>query len=337
MAQSDSVTAVLYDKQEGTLSERRVFTRLTTLASWRSEYILRTRFLRSLARGKSALLQGFGASGSSRSGPGHSGNAQITYSLNLFTTVNHLHASYGTELNKKLPRFIYGADEIGAASSSDPNNDRVDRWGFSDSMSFLQFAERFPRDAQYGFGPGDVVGLPNSMDVSQPYGIVYAEGSSGGLVYFRFTEEQSGKPLAHSLSYSSSDIGISRLNAALETMCSIWIAKSHAVSNVTSGMMGIFAGSSNGILTSYSLGTNTVAERRLKRGEITVRWVLSPSVPIIGNTVDSNFSSKRLKQKRVWAVALNVLGEIFYLTSLPSRRVIERFVTLDEQTLNKLA
>ena len=61
---------MLHDKQEGTVSERRVFTRLTTLASWRSEYILRTRLLRSLARGKPALLQGFGASGPSRSGPG---------------------------------------------------------------------------------------------------------------------------------------------------------------------------------------------------------------------------------------------------------------------------
>ena len=33
-------------------SEKRRFTRLTALASWRSEYILRTRLLRSLARGK---------------------------------------------------------------------------------------------------------------------------------------------------------------------------------------------------------------------------------------------------------------------------------------------
>ncbi|KAG9889093.1 hypothetical protein KCV05_g15767, partial [Aureobasidium melanogenum] len=32
--------------------ERRAFTRVTALASWRSEYILRTRLLRSLARGK---------------------------------------------------------------------------------------------------------------------------------------------------------------------------------------------------------------------------------------------------------------------------------------------
>lgn len=334
---SDSATAALHDEPEGTLSERRVFTRLTTLASWRSEYILRTRLLRSLARGKPALLQGLGTSGPSRSGPGHSGNAQITYSSNLFTTVNHLHASYGTELNKKLPRFIHAANEIGAASSSDPNNGRVDRWGFSDPVSFLQFAERFPGDTLYGLGLGDVVGLPNSMEVSQPYGMVHAEGSPGGLLYFRSTEEQRGRPLAHSLSYSSPELGIPRLKAASETMCSIWIAKSSAIPTITGGLIGILSGSSYGILTSYSLGTNTVAERRFERGEITARWVLSPGVPIIGIVADGNFSSRRLKQKRVWAVALNALGEVFYLTTLPSRRVIARSANLDEQKLDELA
>jgi len=334
---SDGAAAAFRDEQGGTVSERRVFTRLTALASWRSEYILRTRLLRSLARGKPALLQGLGTSGPSRSGPGHSGNAQITYSSNLFTTINHLHASYGSEPNKRLPRFIHAADEIGSASSSDPNNGRVDRWGFSDPVSFLQFAERFPGDAQYGLGLGDVVGLPNSMDVSQPYGMVHAEGSPGGLVYFRSTDEQRGRPLPHSLSYSSPGLGIPRLNAASETICSIWIAKSPAVPTIAGGLIGILSGSSYGILTSYSLGTNTVAERRFERGEITARWVLSPGVPIIGIAVDDNFSSRRLKQKRVWAVALNALGEVFYLTTLPLRRVIARSATLDEQKLDELA
>jgi hypothetical protein len=36
-------------------SESRYFTRLTSLASWRSEYLLRTRLLRSVARGKPGL------------------------------------------------------------------------------------------------------------------------------------------------------------------------------------------------------------------------------------------------------------------------------------------
>ena len=334
---SDGGTAGLHDEQEDTVSERRAFTRLTTLASWRSEYILRTRLLRSLARGKPALTQGLGGPVPSRSGPGHSGNAQITYSSNLFTTINHLHANYGTEVNKRFPRFIHAADEMGSASSSDPSNGRVDRWGFSDPVSFLQFTEMFPGDAQYGLGPGDVVGLPNLMDVSQQYGMLHAEGSPGGSVYFRSTEEQRGRMLAHSLSHSALELGIPRLDAASETMCSIWVAKSPAVPTITGGLIGIITGSSYGILTSYSVGTNSVAERRLERGEITARWVLSPGVPIIGIAVDGNFSFRRQKQKRVWAVALNALGEVFYLISLPERTVVERSARLDEQSLDELA
>ena len=334
---SDTTTEDSFDDKEGLVSEKRVFTRLTTLASWRSEYILRTRLLRSLARGKPALFEGLAVGGSSRTSPAHSGNAQVTYNSSLLTTVNHLHASYGTESNSRVPRFIHGADEIGAASSSDPSNGKADRWGSLDPHSFLQFTERFPGDAQYGLGPGNVVGQPNSMDISQPYGMVQAEGSPGGLVYFRSTEEQRGRLLAFSLSYSSPDLGIPRLNASSETMCSIWIAKTSAVPTITENLVGILAGSSYGILTAYSLGRNTVGERRLEKGEITARWVLSPGVPIIAIMVDANFSTKRLAQKRIWIVALNALGEVFYLTDIPSRKAIGLSVKLNEQKLDELA
>ena len=334
---SEITTEGSSDGIEGLVSEKRVFTRLTTLASWRSEYILRTRLLRSLARGKPALFEGLTAGASSRSGPGHSGNAQVTYNSGLFSTVNHIHATYGTEPNKRFPRFIHGADEIGAASSSDPSHGKADRWGSLDPHSFLQFTERFPGEAQYGLGPGDVVGLPNPMDVSQPFGMVQAEGSPGGLVYFRSIEEQRGRLLAASMSYSSPDLGIPKLNASSETVCSVWIAKSSAVPTMTNNLVGILVGSSFGILTAYSLGTNTVKERRLERGEVTARWVLSPGVPIIAIMVDANFSPKRLAQRRIWIVVLNALGEVFYLTDLPSHNAIGQSVKLNEQKLDELA
>lgn len=333
----DAIADVSNEIQDGVGSERRVFTRLTTFASWRSEYILRTRLLRSLARGKPALLQGTITAGSSRSNPGHSGNTQITYNSNLYTTVNHLHATFGTGLNKRLPRFIHGADDLGSASSSDPNNGKVDKWGSLDPQSFLQFADRFPGDTQYGLGPGDVVGLPNSMDVSQKYGMVYAEGFPGGSVYFRSTEEQRGRALATSSSYSVPELGIPLLNPAQETMCALWIAKTSAIPKITEGLIGILVGSSYGIVTSYSLGQNDAGERRIERGQLTARWVLSPGVPIIALAVDDNFPAKRLSQKRVWAVALNALGEIFYLTTLPSQRSIDRAVRLNEREVDELA
>ena len=333
----DLASSTTSEECDNVVSERRVFARLTALASWRSEYILRTRLLRSLGRGKPALFQGTGTGGSSRSGPGHSGNAQITYNSNLFSTVNHLDAFFGTGLNKRLPRFMHGADETGSSSSSDPNNGKVDVWGFLDPHSFLQFTERFPGDAEYGLGAGDVVGVPNSMDVSQQHGMVVADGSPGGLVYYRSTEEQRGRLLASSRSQSSPELGIPRLEASRESMCSVWIAKQSNIPLITEGLIGILSGSSFGILTAYSLGTNSLSGPRFERGEITARWALSPGVPIIAISVDENLSPYRLEKRRIWAVVLNALGEVFYLNDLPAQTLTESAAKLNEQKLDELA
>ena len=318
-------------------SERRVFTRVTALASWRSEYILRTRLLRSLARGKPAEYHGLGVSGSSRSGASHGGNAQVTYNSNLVTTVTHLEATFGTGLNKRFPRFIHGADEVGSACSSDPKNGKVDNWGFSDPQSFLQFADRFPGDSEYGLGAGEVVGVPNTMDVSQSYGMVYAEGFPGGLVYYRSVEEQRGRFLALSMALSLPELGIPKLEFAAETVCSVWIAKTPSIPTISEGVIGLLSGSSCGVVTAYSLGTTSLFERRIERGEITARWTLSPGVPIIAIAVDEMFSLKRHALHRIWAVVLNALGEVFYLTKLPTRPVINRSIKLNENDLEKLA
>ena len=325
------------EEQENVATERRVFARLTALASWRSEYILRTRLLRSLGRGKPAQFQGIGAGGSSRSGPGHSGNAQITYNSNLLSTVNCLDAFFGTGLNKRLPRFMHGADETGSASSSDPNNGKVDAWGFLDPHSTLQFSERFPGEAEYGLGPGDVVGVPNSMGVSQQHGMVVAEGSPGGLVYYRSAEEQRGRLLAGSRSQSAPELGIPRLEASRESMCCVWIAKKTNVPFMTEGLIGIMSGSSYGVLTAYSLGTNSFRGRCFGRGEVTARWILSPGVPIIAISVDEYLTSHRREKHRIWAVVLNALGEVFYLNDLPIQSPVEPVGKLNDQKLDELA
>ena len=247
----------------------------------------------------------------------------MTYNSNMLTTVNHLHATFGTGFNKRLPRFIHGADEVGSACLSEPKVGKVDQWGFYDPQGFSQFADRFPGDAQYGLGAGDVVGVPNVMDVSQPYGMVYAEGSPGGLIYFRSTEEKRGRLLSCTFDRSLPEIGIPNL-VGQATMCSLWIAKSSTIPDISEGLIGILSGSSNGVLTSYSLGTNGLGVRRLERGEITARWVLSPGVPIIAISVDEQSSAKRRASGRIWAVALNALGEVFYLTNVLARRPDDR-------------
>ena len=314
--------------------EKRLFTRLTAHASWRNEYILRTGLLQSLARGKPAEPHADSDDRRSRSNVALKMNAQVTYNSNLVTTVNHVHASFGSH-NKKRLSVIHGTDEGGSACLSDPTKGKVDSWGFADPRLFSQFVEIFPGDAQYGLGPGEVIGIPNVMSVSQPHGMVYAEGFPGGSLYYRSTEEHRGRTLALAIDVSFPELGIPRVHGR-ETICSVWIARTSNLPEVSGGLIGILSGSSQGIVSSYSLGTNTLCQRRLERGELTARWVLSPGVPIIAIAVDDNFSVKRQRSRRIWAVVLNALGEVFYLSQLPTRPHIELKV-LDAISLERLA
>ena len=295
-------------------AERRFFTRLTALASWRSEYILRTRLLRALTRGKPAETPD--QSGQNAIRNLNAGSAQITYSSSLVSTVTHLHAKFGSGLNPKPPKFIHGTDDLGVASTSDPRSGKVDAWGSADTFAFRQFADIFPGDAQYGLSPGEVVGVPNVMDVSQSHGMVYGEGLAGGVLWYRSVEEKRGRALTSTADANAPEKGVVAIPRS-NAVCSIWIAKSPAIPQISEGLIGILSGASTGILTAYSLGTNHAHERRFERGEITARWALSPGVPITAIAVDENFSINRHSQSRIWAIVLNALGEVFYLDEIP--------------------
>lgn len=299
---------------------------------------MRTRLLRSLARGKP--VQSIASPASARSGQAHTAAPIIMYNSQLFTTINHLHATFGTGLNKRLPRFIHGADDQGTATSSDPSAGKVDHWGLSDPQFFLQFAERFPGDAQYGLGPGEVVGIPNCMDVSQPYGMIHGEGSPGGMTYYRSTDEMRGRFLLFSSAMSVPELGIPRISSTHEAVCTVWIAKSSSIPSMTEGLIGMLAGSSLGVLTAYSIGTTSTSsnrDQRFRRGEMTARWALSPGVPLVAIAIDNEYSLKRYSQNRIWAVVLNALGEAFYLTKFPKRPQLERGIRLDDQGTERTA
>lgn len=302
-------------------SEQRFFTRLTALASWRSEYILRTRLLRSLARGKPAQLPpGHGASSRPNS-TGSNVNAVVTYGSQLFAPVNHIHAVFGN--GKKSPRFIHGTDELGSACTSDPNIGKIDNWGLSDPQALPQYADLFIGDLPYGEGDGPA-GLPNCMDVSQPYGMVYGEGFPGGQAYFRSSEAMRGQFLIQpSSDLTDHESGIPRTPGLIEAISAVWISKSGSVPLTTDGLVGIMTGSTLGIVTSYSLGAETSSGRRIGQGQITAKWVLSPGVPIIAIVVDDAYNSTRKASDRVWAIALNALGEAFYLNKTPTSALVE--------------
>lgn len=141
------------------MSDRRFFARLTALASWRSEYILRTRLMRSLTRGKPAQFQPSKKQGAVRSATSRNGSAVATYTSQLLFPVSHIHGSFNNV--EKEPNFIHGASEQGVASASDPSAVKVTTWGISDHQMFRHFADSFPGDAPYGLGAGDMVGVPN--------------------------------------------------------------------------------------------------------------------------------------------------------------------------------
>ncbi|KAH6614034.1 hypothetical protein C7974DRAFT_475867 [Boeremia exigua] len=310
-----AINAALEDNGDIVRSEKRIFTRLTALASWRSEYILRTRMLRSLVRGKPMQ----DAPTPSRAGLVQSVLPVVTYDAKTYTTINHIHASFGSGLNKKEPRFIHGADDVGMSTTSDPTIAKVDPWGQSDPNFYSQFSERFPGTAEWGLGSGEVVGRPNVMDVSQPHGMIYGQGCPEGSCYYRATDEMRGRFIADPLDFSSPEFGVPKLGVDGGAICSVWIAKSNTIPTLSEGVIGMLMGSAAGVVTACSLGTDGVKAARLQKGELTARWILSPGVPIISIVVDDNYSTKRQTQNRIWAVALNALGELFYLTKFPTR------------------
>ncbi|KAF2645571.1 hypothetical protein P280DRAFT_389613 [Massarina eburnea CBS 473.64] len=297
--------------------DKRSFTRLTALASWRSEYILRTRLLRSVVRGKPVQVPS--TIHTARSGQTQP-NASITeYHAHTFSLIKHIHATFGTGLNKRVPRLVHGAVDVGLVTSSDPTTGKVDSWGQGDPNFYAQFTERFPGVAEWGLGSGEAVGCPNVMDVSQLYGVIYGQGTIEGSCYYRATDEQRGRFIAEPTVLTMHEAGVPKLGVDGGAICSTWIAKSNTIPSLSEGLIGLLIGSAAGVVTACSLGTDGLRGTRFARGELTARWVLSPGVPIVAITVDDHYSLKRQAQNRIWAVALNALGELFYLTKFPTR------------------
>lgn len=289
-------------------SEARYFARLTPLASWRKEYLLRTRLLRSLARGK----PGAGVSGASvRSGKKQS--AVLTYNSKLPWAVTNIHAVFSN--GKKPPRAIHGAADLGAGTISDPTNGKVEKWGLIDPFRSFQLEEVIPGLIPFGVSDGPAA-VPNVMDVSQPFGILAGEGFPGGRPFYRPVLEPRGRYLVADNGVVDTYPDIPKIPEMSEAICSVWLAKSSAVPFITQSMVGILTGSTLGVVTSYAVACDSAGPRH-SAGEITARWVLSPGVPIIALKVDDNYSQRRKTVGRAWAVALNALGEVYYLTESP--------------------
>lgn len=314
-------------------SEFRYFTRLTSSASWRSEYLLRTRLLRSVARGKPG--QSSGRLGSStRSQVSKKSSAVLTYNSKLPWMISNIHAVFGNA--KKGPRVIVGTTDLCVSTVSDPSTGKVEKWGLDDPFSFAQLEEMFPNLEPFGMGSGPAA-VYNVMDVSQPYGMIGGEGFPGGRPYYRATSELRGRYLGDA---DSAIIDMSpetpKIPEMMESICSVWIAKSSTVPSMTENMVGMMTGSSLGVVTTYAVGHDTSGPR-YKAGEMTTRWVLSPGVPIISLKVDETYTYRRKALGRIWACAVNALGECFVLTTTPRAPTETLRKTLDSNKAAWLA
>lgn len=309
-------------------SETRYFSRLTTLATWRSEYLFRTRYLRGLARGKPGTTPGGIGLPGRLDRNGKKTSAVLTYNSKLPWLVTNIHAIFAS--GKKPPRAIQGAGDLGVATQSDPTTGKIEKWGTQDPFGILQLDEVSPNTVPYGLGEGHAA-APNVMDVSQSFGMIAGEGFPGGRPYFRDVNEMLGRYLGDGTGVVDTYPDIPKIPETSNAICSVWIAKSTAVTTTTSSMCGMFTGSSLGVVTAYSLGWGSGGTGH-SNGDVTARWILSPGVPIIALKVDDNYSPKRKLNGRVWAVALNALGEVYYLTEAPTSLPVR--ASTDDATKN---
>ncbi|KAK4204886.1 putative F-box/WD repeat-containing protein POF10 [Triangularia verruculosa] len=296
-------------------SEVRYFTRLTTSASWRSEYLLRTRLLRSVVRGK----PGSGGVGSSTKSSQKKSGAVLTYNSKLPWMISTVHANFNG--GRQGPKVIHGSRDLGIATVSDPTTGRLDKVGLDDPFSLQQLDEVFPDLEFWGLDDG-LAAVPNVLDVSQLYGLVGGEGFPGGRVYFKGAGDLRGKYLGQDNLIIDMEPEIPKIPELMEAVSAVWIAKTSNIMQTTNAMVGIMAGSTLGVVTAYTLGSDSTGPR-FSKGGMTARWVLCPGVPIVDIKVDDNYSLKRRALGRVWAVALNALGEVFYLRDVPTPPLVK--------------
>ena len=242
------------------------------------------------------------------------GSATFTFSSRIWRGCTALDVDFGSIFDKRKPQFIHGSSLSGAVTSSDRRG-KFDAWGFSNPVFFRHFHEIHPGYPMYGLDSGECVGLPNIMEVSQAHGMVYLECTPAGDIHFLPVGEKQARSLVSFTGISMPKDGIPHINVVSQSPSAVWLAKSAAIPQATQGMVGTLVGSSNGTITAYSLGS--IGGQKFERGEMTTRWILSPGVPIVSICADDCFNEGRLSAGRVWAIAVNALGEVFYLNKLP--------------------
>jgi hypothetical protein len=160
-------------------SSRLSFCRISETGSWRDEYIMRTRLLGWLARGRRVHA----VPGNSPSDASRRGVSYLPYATSMAAAVTHLHSTFEGHRGMNGPLVLYGSHfsgETGVGSFREASYHRTPTEGFMSN----QFRLGRSREDMWGLRSGDVVGNDNPMDISALNGAVYGEGFPGGDAYW---------------------------------------------------------------------------------------------------------------------------------------------------------
>ncbi|KAF8417961.1 hypothetical protein EV426DRAFT_720912 [Tirmania nivea] len=337
--------------------ERRYFTRLTSVSTWRKEYLLRTALLRSLSRGKAHVPQ-YAHAKHPNSGNAANAGSIITYlGRTGGTSVTHISATFpaidrspkkegnwngqgqGQGTAALRPHLMHGSCENGMVASSDPTTGRIDRV-VTNGASMLGTFMTFPVPGLAAHRPGIELGS-SIMDLSEEMGWCMGETVPVGRVYIELNSLANTATRGYYLYLpgQSSEEHYAYIS-------SLWITKkkNKGVFETTGGSCGLLVGDSVGKLRMYRLPNNSKERDNPDSWLYPVNtWIVSPGVPILGIQVDEEYSVKRersYKQRRdgMVVVIVNALGEVWYLRDFGGPwRVIEqtrrRVAFMDEEDM----
>ncbi|PWW79274.1 hypothetical protein C7212DRAFT_272810 [Tuber magnatum] len=286
--------------------DRRFFTRLSAGGSsgdlWRKEYILRTRLLRNLAKGKTHTSAG-------HSGPvDKNSQASFVITYNALTgplSVSHLAADFSS----RGVRLLHASVDAAVITASDAIIGKVERPPLAAAMLGTPARPDLhqPILGATGFEVATDMETVGVMDLSEDVGWVYGENVPNGKCYvhpysspYRCASEK-GFFLRHD------QVASGCLQPAVTA---VWIAKrrSGGVLETSEGQVGVMIGNSRGFVSMYGLSFG-----KKRQVTPTKMFCICPGIPIVSIKVDEDYSAKRKGRNSVWAAVVNALGEVYYL------------------------
>ena len=158
-----------------------------------------------------------------------------------------------------------------------------------------------------GFQVATDMGAVGVMDLSEDVGWVYGENVPNGKCYVHPYSSPYRSASEKGFFIRHNQVASDCLQPAITA---VWIAKKRAggVLETSESQVGVMIGNSRGFVSIYGLSFG-------KEFQVnpTKMFCICPGIPIVSIKVDEDYSVKRKRQKSVWAVIVNALGEIYYL------------------------